>query len=222
MVDFPANGHTTSGYLATPPSGTGPGLIVVQEWWGLVDHIKGIVERFAKEGFVAIAPDLYHGESTRSPDEAGKKLMALNIAQAGREMRGAAEYLLAQPSVSPKKVGIVGFCMGGQLALYAGMEHPDKIAAVVDFYGVHPNVEIDPKKVRVPVLAHFAEHDTHTPTDEARALADRINSAGGQVEAHFYDAQHAFFNDSRSEVYNHGAAELAWQRTLEFLRKELS
>ena len=138
MVQFPTNGHTCDGYLSVPHSGSGPGLIVIQEWWGLVDHIKTLADRFAAEGFVALAPDLYHGERTTSPDQAGKLLMALNIAEAGKDMRGAAEYLRASGAVKPKKVGILGFCMGGQLALFAGQEYPDVIDAVVDFYGIHP------------------------------------------------------------------------------------
>src|SRR5215469_8044258 len=114
MVKVPSNGHECEGYLALPAARSGPGVIVVQEWWGLVDHIKTLADRFAAEGFVALAPDLYHGERTTSPDQAGKLLMALNIDQAGKDMRGAATFLRAHPAVKPKKVGITGFCMGGQ------------------------------------------------------------------------------------------------------------
>ena len=122
MISFPANGRTADGYLALPPAGSGPGLIVIQEWWGLVGHIRDVTDRFAAEGFVALAPDLYHGEAAKSPDQARKLLMALNIAEAGKDMRGAARHLLALDAVRPGKVGAVGFCMGGQLALYAACE----------------------------------------------------------------------------------------------------
>src|SRR5579884_2596163 len=125
MVEFPSNGGTTPGYLASPPAGRGPGVIVIQEWWGLVDHIKDVAERFAREGFVALAPDLYHGEKTKEPDEAGKLMMALNIDQAAKDMRGAAAYLKGLPQVTSQQVGIVGFCMGGALALYAASVSPD-------------------------------------------------------------------------------------------------
>lgn len=222
MLQFPANGHSTAGYLALPASGSGPGLLVIQEWWGLVEHIKHVCDRFAGEGFVALAPDLYHGVATKSPDEAGKLFMALSIARAAADLRGAADYLLDRPEVTSARVAAVGFCMGGQLALYAGAEFPDRIGAVVDFYGIHPNVRIDPARLKVPVLAHFAERDNSVKVSDARALATNIEAAGGSIEAHFYPADHAFFNDSRPTVYDRGCAELAWNRTLAFLGKHLA
>lgn len=221
MLQFPANEHATAGYLALPDTGSGPGLLVIQEWWGLVEHIKHVCDRFAAEGFVALAPDLYHGVATKSPDEAGKLFMALSIARAAADLRGAADALLDRPEVTSSKVAAVGFCMGGQLALYAGVEFPDRIGAVVDFYGIHPNVRIDPSRLRVPVLAHFAERDNSVKVADARALATNIEAAGGSIEAHFYPADHAFFNDSRPTVYDRGCSEMAWERTLAFLRKHV-
>ena len=220
MIEFRANGRTATGYLATP-SQPGPGLIVIQEWWGLVDHIKDLVNRFAAEGFVALAPDLFHGDMTKSPDQAGKLLMALNIEEAAKDLRGAARYLLAMPEVHPKKVGALGFCMGGQLALYAATEFPSEISAAVDFYGIHPKVSISPEKLRVPLLAHFAKQDRSVPEIQARALVEELKSAGKSIDAYFYDADHAFFNDTRPEVYNSDAADLAWTRSLAFLRTHL-
>jgi len=222
MIQFPANGHSTAGFLAIPPSGSGPGLLVIQEWWGLVDHIKDVCDRFAAQGFVALAPDLYHGVATKRPDEAGKLFMALNIAKAAADLRGAADFLLGRPQVTSKKIGVLGYCMGGQLALYAGAEFPDRIGAVVDFYGIHPNVRIDPARLRVPVLAHFAERDNSVKPADARALIDKIKAGGGTIEAHFYPADHAFFNDTRPTVYDKACADLAWERTLEFLGRHLS
>ncbi len=222
LIDFPANGRTTSGYLAVPVAGRGPGLIVIQEWWGLVDHIKDVCDRFAAEGFVALAPDLFHGKATRSPDEAGKLFMALNIAKAGADLRGAAEALATRPEVRAEKVGVLGFCMGGQLALYAAAQHPERIAAAVDFYGVHPNVRIDPSTLEVPILAHFGTRDSSVRERDARALVSAIQAAGGNIEAHFYDADHAFFNDTRPTVYDRESARLAWERSLSFLRRHLS
>ena len=222
MLQFPANGHQATGYLAVPASERGPGVLVIQEWWGLVDHIKDVCDRFAKEGFVALAPDLYHGAATKSPDEAGKLFMALNIAKAGADLCGAADALLARPELTTRRVGIVGFCMGGQLALYAATEYPDRIAAAVDFYGVHPHVRLDPAKLRVPVLAHFAKRDASVKEADARALVEKVTAAGGSIEAHFYDCDHAFFNDTRPTVYNKASAEQAWQRTLSFLREHLT
>ena len=118
MVDFPSNGHSTKGYLATPASGKGPGVLVIQEWWGLVGHIKNVSDRFAAAGFSALAPDLYHGQTATEPDAAGKLFMALNIARAEKDLAGAAKHLAGHSSTA--KLGAVGFCMGGQLALFAG------------------------------------------------------------------------------------------------------
>ena len=220
MIEFRANGRMTPGYL-NAHAGSGPGLVVVQEWWGLVDHIKQLADRFAAEGFVTLAPDLFHGKQTKSPDEAGKLLMALNIAEAATDLAGAADHLLALPSVRPRKVGAIGFCMGGQLAFFAAQEYPDKVAAAVNFYGIHPKVAIHPSKLRVPVLAHFGRNDQSVKEADARALAARCLAAGAPFEAHFYDAGHAFFNDSRPQVFDQPSADLAWQRTLDFLRAHL-
>jgi carboxymethylenebutenolidase len=221
LIEFPAHDRTASGWLSLPPSGQGPGLLVIQEWWGLVDHIKDVTDRFAAAGFVALAPDLYHGESTTSPDEAGRKLMALDIDRAGHDLRGGADYLLGLPAVSPKKVGALGFCMGGQLALHAATAHA-QISACVDFYGIHPNVHPNFAKLRGPVQAHFGNDDAFVTPDSARALVHEIEAAGGKVEAHFYAAGHAFFNDSRPEAYSTEHASVAWERTLAFLRANLS
>jgi carboxymethylenebutenolidase len=222
IIEFPANGHSASGYLATPPSAGGPGVLVIQEWWGLVDHIKDVCDRLAREGFVSLAPDFYHGTATKSPDEAGKLFMALNIAKAGADLRGAADALLGRTEVTSKRVGVVGFCMGGQLAMYAGAEYPDRIAAAVNYYGIHPNVRVDPAKLKVPLLAHFAKRDNSVKEADARALVHRIEAAGGSVEAHYYDADHAFFNDSRPTVYDKQSAKTSWDRTLAFLRAHVA
>ena len=221
MIEFRANGRMAAGYLAMPPQ-PGPGLIVIQEWWGLVDHIKDLVNRFAAEGFVALAPDLFHGDMTKSPDQAGKLLMALNIGEAGKDIRGAARHLLAMPEVQPKKVGAIGFCMGGQLALYAATEFPDEISAAIDFYGIHPKVAISSEKLRVPVQAHFAKRDNSVPESQARAFVNELKSGGKSIDEYFYDADHAFFNDTRPEVYSPDAANLAWTRSLAFLRAHLA
>ncbi|HVF39843.1 MAG TPA: dienelactone hydrolase family protein [Gemmatimonadaceae bacterium] len=221
MIEFRANGRTANGYVSLPAQ-PGPGIVVIQEWWGLVDHIKDLVDRFAAEGFVALAPDLYHGDMTRSPDAAGKMLMALNIGEAGKDIRGAADYLLSLEEVQPKKVATLGFCMGGQLALYAAAKFPEQISAGVDFYGIHPNAQIDPDELRVPVLAHFGKRDPTVPEADARKLVESLQSAGKSVDAHFYDAGHAFFNDTRPEAYDAESAHLAWDRTLAFLRSHLA
>jgi carboxymethylenebutenolidase len=186
-----------------------------------VPHITEVTDRFAHAGFVALAPDLYHGEKTKSPDEADKLFMALDIDRAGKDIRGAAAFLIGHEAVASKKAGIIGFCMGGQLALYAAMEHPDLIAACVDFYGLHPHVPIDAARVKVPVLGHFATRDKSAPEAKARALAAAVAAAGGSFTLHSYDAGHAFFNDTRPTVYSETNAKLAWERTLAFLKEKV-
>ena len=219
MVDFPTNGHMTQGYLATPAAGKGPGVLVIQEWWGLVPHIKNVCDRFAAEGFSALAPDMYHGKTASEPDEAGKLFMALNIAQAEKDLAGATKYLTSHSSTS--KLGVVGFCMGGQLALFAGCIEPS-IGAVVDFYGIHPNVTPDYARLSGPVLGLFAEKDGFVTPETARGVEAAIRKAGKPVDIHVYPGvDHAFFNDDNPGAYDKAAAADAWRRTLAHFRGHL-
>lgn len=221
MIEYASPAGTTPAYISDPETGTGPGLIVIQEWWGLVPHIRDVTDRFADAGFVAVAPDLYHGQVAATPDDARKRSMALDVSRAAGEISAAASHLLAIEAVTPKKVGVVGFCMGGALALYAATEHPDVIAACVDFYGVHPAVTINAERLRVPVLAHFGNDDPIVTGGDAPALMQQLSDAGKFVDAYYYDAGHAFFNDTRPSAYVPDAAALAWDRTLAFLRDAL-
>ena len=221
MIEFAAGSGAAPGYLARPASGSGPGLVVLQEWWGLVDHIKDVVDRFAAEGFVALAPDLYRGDSTTDPDDAGRKMMALDIARAGQDVAAAVGHLRGLDAVAPKKVAVMGFCMGGQLALQAAVEHGDTVACGVDFYGIHPSVTLDFAKLRVPVLAHFGKSDGFVDEPSAKALVASIREAGGEIEPHFYEAGHAFFNDARPDAYDEASSKVAMTRTLDFLRAHL-
>jgi carboxymethylenebutenolidase len=219
MVEFPSNGGMTHGYLATPAQGKGPGVLVLQEWWGLVGHIKKVCDRFAGEGFSALAPDLYHGKATTEPDEAGKLLMALNIGQAEKDLRGASTFLAQHSSTA--KIGAVGFCMGGQLALFAATLDRN-VGGCVNFYGIHPNVKPDYAKLSGPVLGLFAEKDQFVNPSVARRVDVEIKAAGKQSEIHIYPGvDHAFFNDERADVYNKAAAEDAWKRTLGHFRAHL-
>lgn len=221
MITFPANGRETAGYLAVPPSGTGPGVVVLQEWWGLVDHIKGVADRFAREGFVALAPDLYHGETAKAPDEAGKLMMALNIDEAEKDLRGAIRALQSEGRASGSKVGVVGFCMGGALSLYAASKNPE-VAACVVFYGIHPNVKPDLPNLQAAVLGLYAEKDSNVPPEAVRALESQLQALGKSADFHIYPGtNHAFFNDTRQEVYDADAAADAWSRTIRFLRQHL-
>ncbi|HEX2171415.1 MAG TPA: dienelactone hydrolase family protein [Dehalococcoidia bacterium] len=218
MVTFPANGGRTSGYLSKPPSGSGRGVIVIQEWWGLNDHIKSIADRFAEEGFVALAPDMYHGKITDEPDEAGKLYMALNIEQAEKDLRGAIAFL---KEMTGAPVGTVGFCMGGALSLFAACQADGDVGVCVDFYGGHEAVTYDWDNLTAPVLGIWAEDDDfvnpNVPGYEA-ALRER----GKRYESITYPGtQHAFFNNDRPETFNPEAAADAWQRTLAFFRQHL-
>ncbi|HEU5459699.1 MAG TPA: dienelactone hydrolase family protein [Pyrinomonadaceae bacterium] len=222
MVQFPSNGRSTDGYLSIPASGSGPAIVVIQEWWGLVDHIKDVCDRFAAEGFVALAPDLFHGKTTKSPDEAGKLMMALRIDEAGKDLSGAIHYLLNQSFTASDSVGVVGFCMGGALSLYTATKNMD-VGACVVFYGGHPNVKPDLPNLYAPMLGLYAEQDNFVTPDSVRELESKLNALVKSNEVHIYpETDHAFFNDTRPEVYNAEAAADAWRRTIEFLRKYLA
>src|SRR5262245_27235369 len=220
MVTFTSNGATATGYLASP-SGRGPGVVVIQEWWGLVPHIKKVADRFAAEGFLALAPDLYHGASTKSPDEAGKLMMAMNIDGTERDLAGAVTYLKGHASNSTGKVGTVGFCMGGALSLFAASVNADVSAAVI-FYGGHHRVTPDLPNLEAPVLGLYAERDAYVTPDAVKALERKLRGLGKEFEFHTYPGtDHGFFNDERPEVYNAAAAADAWRRTIEFFRAHL-
>jgi carboxymethylenebutenolidase len=222
MVQFPFAGGTTGAYLSIPEQGSGPAVVVIQEWWGLVDHIKDVCDRFAAEGFVALAPDLYHGKSTKSPDEAGKLMMALRIDEAERDLSAAVEYLATQDSTTSKKIGVVGFCMGGALSLYTATKN-SKIGACVVFYGGHPKVKPDLSNLHAPVLSISGDKDRSVTPAVVHEVERQLKNLGKQIEVKIYkDADHAFFNDTRPQVYNAEAAADAWQRTIAFLRQHLS
>jgi carboxymethylenebutenolidase len=219
-VTFKANGRTTPGYLARP-KGRGPGVIVIQEWWGLVPHIEDVADRFAAEGFVALAPDLYHGEKATSPDQAGKMMMSLKIDEAAKDLAGAIEYLRQQDGVTGAKVGTVGFCMGGALSLFAASQNPE-VGACVVFYGGHPNVKPDIPRLHAPVLGIWAGKDGFVTPEVVDQLDKQLTAAGKRHEFHTYPAaQHAFFNDTRPEVHDPAASADAWAKTMAFLRREL-
>lgn len=222
IVEFPSNGHTARGYLATPSGGGGIPVVVIQEWWGLVPHIEDVCERFAAEGFVALAPDLYRGEKTTEPDEAGKLMMALNVDQAAKDMSGAVDKV---KEVSGRDaVGVVGFCMGGGLALVLACHRPDAIKACVPFYGLipWPGVQPDYSRMAAAVQGHYAENDGFFGPDQVKQLQDQLRAAGKEADLYIHPGvDHAFFNDTRPDVYDADAAARAWSETLAFLRAEL-
>ncbi len=220
-VEFQSNGSRTSGYLAVPESGSGSGVIVIQEWWGLVDHIKEVCDRFAAEGFVALAPDLYRGKIATSPDEAGKLMMALRVDESEKDLAAAVDYLLGHDATSVDRVGTVGFCMGGALSLYAATKN-SRVGACVVFYGGHPNVKPDLPNLQSPVLGIYAERDGFVTPASVYELEKQLRTLGKSIEVHIYPGtDHAFFNDSRPEVYDADAAADAWERVVKFLKMNL-
>jgi carboxymethylenebutenolidase len=221
-IEFPANGGTATGYLAEPEGGSGPAVIVLQEWWGLDDSIRAVCDRFASEGFYALSPDLYHGESTDQPDEAQQKMMALSMDEAEKEMRGAVDYLAGLEGVEGRRVGSVGFCLGGGLCVWAASINP-MVKAVVTYYYVMPHGKPDFSKVEAPVLGHFGTEDDYISVEAAEGLAQEMRDAGVAVDLEFYEgAGHAFSGDhNRIGTYNAEHADLAWRRTVDFLRNNL-
>jgi carboxymethylenebutenolidase len=183
-VEFPSNGTVASGYLVTPPTGSGPGILVIQEWWGLDSGIKEMADRLGAAGFVALAPDLYHGELAAHDemDKAGQLMQTLPPDRAGRDMSGAVDYLSAHPAVTSQSIGVVGFCMGGMLAFLIAANRPDKVAAVVPFYGF-PQGETEPdwSKLSASVSGHMAENDTFFPPAAARTLETKLRGMGKDV-----------------------------------------
>jgi len=222
-VTFATDNGDVEGYLAIPQKGSGPGLIVIQEWWGLVPHIRDLADRFADAGFVALAPDLYHGDSTTEPDEAGRMMQELKVTDAARDLGGAIDFLLARDEVTGGKVGVTGFCMGGALALVTANTAPTRIGASVPFYGVFWYGEPDLSNVSCPVLMHIGTDDDFIPVSKVEELAELVRANGAAVDVETYEgAGHAFVNDTRPEAHHPEAAAEAWRRTVDFLHEHLA
>lgn len=220
MVEYPSNDHHTPGYLAQPKDGLGAALVVIQEWWGLVPHIKEVAERFARQGFVALAPDLYHGKSASEPDEARKLAMELDRDRAVAEIQAAIKFLEALPKVSPKKVGIVGWCMGGSLVISTAAAS-DRVGASVVFYGRPADLSLV-NSIRAPLLGLYGELDHGIPVELVHGFERELSKQGILHEIHIYPgAPHAFFNDSRPHIYQPEAAQDAWEKTIDWFRKHL-
>ncbi len=222
-IEFPTSAGSAPGYLAVPADEHGPGTIVLQEWWGLDGHIRSICDRLAAEGFYALAPDLYRGETTDQPSEAQQKMMALSMEAVEKDMCGAADYLLSQPGCEGPGVGAVGFCLGGGLAVWAAATCPN-ITAAVSYYYVMPHGKPDFSGIAGPVLGHFGTADEFVPVEAAKALEAELSDAGADVTFHFYeDAGHAFFNDTnRLGTYDADHADVSWGRTVDFLGSALA
>jgi len=227
MIEFPSNGSTGQGYIASPPNGASStsGIIVLQEWWGLVDQIKRTCDRLAEAGFTALAPDLYHGTTVplTEPDEAGKQMMALTMDAAAKDLSGAVDDL--QRRTGRTQVGVIGFCMGGGLALVLGTQRPDAIKAIVPAYGLipWPDAQPDFSQLDAAILGHAAGEDDFFTPEAAMELEAQLKAQGLDVAFHHYpDVDHAFFNEDRPEVHDPESADLLWDRSIAFFRNSLS
>jgi carboxymethylenebutenolidase len=220
MITFPSNGGTCDGYLS---GGGGPGVIVISEWWGLVPHIVDVTDRFGDAGFTALAPDLYHGGKTTEPDEAAKQMMEMDLATAARDMSGAIDVVVER--ASNPRIGVVGYCVGGGLALMLAALRPDAVKAVAPYYGLIPWQDAQPdwSKIDAKIVGEYAELDDYYTPQLAGELQATLRELGKDATLNVHaGAHHAFFNDSRPEVYSAEHALEAWERTLTLFRDELA
>lgn len=213
------DGKDASGYLANAARGNAPGVVVIQEWWGLSENIKGLVDRFAVAGFDALAPDLYDGVVVpyHDADAAGKEMNSLNFIEATEQnVRGAVQYLKRNGA----KVGLTGFCMGGAVTIIGAAKIPELTAGVA-FYGIPPEQAVKPADVKIPLQGHFANKDDWCTPAAVDAFEKAMRNVGTEFEAFRYDADHAFVNEERASVHDRQAAELAWGRATDFFKKHL-
>jgi carboxymethylenebutenolidase len=218
MVEFNLEGGTGSGYLASPEKPRG-GVLVLHAWWGLNDFFKGFANRLASQGFLTLAPDLYDGSVAKSVEEAKEFHSKVDDDRVKRIVLGATDYLRSDPSMSGRKIGVVGFSMGAAWSLLLSTLKPETVGAVVVFYGSYP---IDFSKSQASYLGHFSPDDEWEPVPDVRATEGKIRSAGREVTFHFYPGtKHWFVEENRPVEYNRDASDLSWKRTIEFLDSKL-
>ena len=221
IMEFSSNSHTTPGYLAQPDDqDRHPAIVVIQEWWGLVPHIKDVAERFAREGFIALAPDLYHGQATTEPDEARKLAMNMNRQRAVQDCIGAVNQLKSMVEVAPKRVGCVGFCMGGSMTLALAAATADVAAAAPFYAGMQPGPD-ELARIEAEMFCAFGADDGGIPLEKVQAFERTLADKGRRAVVKVYEgAPHSFFNDTKPS-YRPEAARDAWERTLELFRRTL-
>jgi carboxymethylenebutenolidase len=220
MIEYArADGKKAPGYLEMPIAGKdAPAVVVIQEWWGLNPQIKGVADKLAKAGYRALVPDLFRGKIAKDKKEANHLSNTLDWGGALLDIRGAGQHL---KSFAPSKVAVIGFCMGGALTVMAGVKAPEFDAGVC-FYGIPPAQAADPSQMRIPIQFHFATIDDWNNPPAIAKLEDALKRGRVTYELHRYEAEHAFMNEARPEVYKPDAAKLAWDRTLKFLATQLS
>jgi carboxymethylenebutenolidase len=211
------DGQRAPGYLAEPKGGSGAGVVLIEEWWGVNDEIKETAERLASEGFRVLIPDLFRGRVASNGNEAKHLAQGLDFGDAAtQDARGAAQYLKQRGG----KVGVTGYCMGGAVALLAAMYVPEFDAAVI-YYGYPPAEAGDPSKIRIPIMGHWALHDEHFAISGVDALEERLKAGHVPYEFYRYDARHAFCNPKGIGNYEREPAETAWKRSVEFFHRTL-
>jgi len=225
-VEFKSNGNNATGYLVKPPSGSGPGVLVIQEWWGLDDDLKKMADKLAASGFVALAPDLYHGKVAghTEMDKAAQLMNSLPPDRATRDMSGAVDYLASRPDVKGKGIGVVGFCMGGMLSFIIAANRGDKVKAVVPFYGFPQGPsEPDWSKLTAAVSGHMAENDSFFPPAAAKALEEKLRKMGKDCTLKVHPATgHAFMGPHNAlGTLNEKLSAQIWPEVMDFLKKEL-
>lgn len=219
---YKSKGEGVDAFLSRPTaSGKWPAILIIHEWWGLEDHFRDMTRAFAREGYVALAPDLYHGKVTADGEEAARLKTSLDLDRATREILDGIPYLKSLPFVNPGKIGIIGFCMGGGLALLSVCRTKEIAAAAIYFQSMYP----DPGElvnIACPILGHYGEDDIYTPRSEVDAFEKILKEHNKSHEIYFYkNAGHAFVNDRHPELYRKEAAEASWPRTLEFFQRHL-
>ncbi len=218
MVEFPAEGRSGRGYLATPEKPRG-GVLVLHAWWGLNDFFKSFADKLASQGFVALAPDLYDGPVAKSVEEAKELHSKVENERIKHIILGATDYLRTDSSITGRKIGVIGFSMGAAWSLSLSTLKPETVGAVIVYYGSWP---IDFSKAQASFLGHFSPDDEWEPVADVRATEEKIRGAGREVTFHFYPGtKHWFIEENRPVEYNRAASDLAWKRTLEFLNSKL-
>ena len=225
-VEFKSNGHNASGYLVKPPSGSGPGVLVIQEWWGLDDDLKKMADKLAAAGFVALAPDLYHGQVAghTEMDKAAHLMNTMPADRAGRDMSGAVDFLASHPSVTSKGIGVVGFCMGGMLSFIIASNRGDKVKAVVPFYGFPQGLmEPDWSKLTASISGHMAENDNFFPPSAAAALEKKLRAMGKDCTLKVHPGTgHAFMGPHNAlGTLNEKLAAQIWPDVVAFLKAKV-
>jgi carboxymethylenebutenolidase len=221
MIEYARpDGKKAPGWLEMPVAGkNAPAVVVIQEWWGLNNQIKGVADRLAQAGYRALVPDLFRGKLAKDRSEASHMMDTLDWASAIVDVRGAVQHL---KSFAPSKVAVLGFCMGGALTVISGVKVPEADAGVC-FYGIPPAQAADPSQIHVPMQFHFATNDDWCNPQAIAKLEEALKRGNVRYELHRYEGtQHAFMNEARPEVHDPNAAKLAWERTLKFLATNLS